>query len=31
MTMQSPDMTGFRFSTADFGERDRLPILREGG
>ncbi|WP_461319997.1 hypothetical protein [Bradyrhizobium elkanii] len=29
MTMRSPDITGFRFSTADFGERDRLPIFRE--
>ncbi|WP_316393978.1 hypothetical protein [Bradyrhizobium sp. 33ap4] len=29
MTMQSPDIAGFRFSTADFGERDRLPIFRE--
>lgn len=29
MTMQSGDITGFRFSTAHFGERDRLPIFRE--
>ncbi|MGY4226832.1 hypothetical protein ACVMIH_004193 [Bradyrhizobium sp. USDA 4503] len=29
VTMQSPDIAGFRFSTADFGERDRLPIFRE--
>ncbi|MCA1394848.1 hypothetical protein I6F38_00960 [Bradyrhizobium sp. BRP56] len=29
MTTQSPDITGFRFSTADFGQRDRLPIFRE--
>lgn len=31
MTMQSPDITGFRFSTVDFGERVRLLIFREGG
>ncbi|AUC95086.1 MULTISPECIES: AraC family transcriptional regulator [Bradyrhizobium] len=29
MTMQSPDITEFRFSTAQFGERERLPIFRE--
>ncbi|KIU44832.1 hypothetical protein QU42_35730 [Bradyrhizobium sp. UASWS1016] len=27
--MQSPDITEFRFSTAQFGERERLPIFRE--
>ena len=29
MTLESQDITGFRFSTADWVERDRLPIFRE--
>ncbi|WP_044587752.1 AraC family transcriptional regulator [Bradyrhizobium sp. LTSPM299] len=29
MTVQSPDIIDFRFSTADWSDRDRLPILRE--
>jgi AraC-like DNA-binding protein len=29
MTVQSPDIIDFRFSTADWSERDRLPIFRE--
>lgn len=29
MTAQPQDITEFRFSTAHFGERDRLPIFRE--
>jgi len=29
MTLPSPEIAEFRFSTADFGEHDRLPIFRE--
>ena len=29
MTVPSPDIIDFRFSTADWNERDRLPIFRE--
>lgn len=29
MTLQPPDITDFRFSTADWAERDRLAIFRE--
>jgi AraC-like DNA-binding protein len=29
MTVQSPEIIDFRFSTADWSERDRLPIFRE--